>query len=152
MRAHTACTAVAAFWWCSLTVIGFIVVPLLFTYLPSPSLAGFMAAKLFAAQTWLSTAAAAALLVLVRGRGDAQPLPVAAAVLPWVIAGLLAALILQYGVSPRIVARQDLRWWHTVGSVLYLAQWLCAGRVFWHLLRAPSSLAPSHPVSPAAPQ
>ena len=29
--------------------------------------------------------------------------------------------------SPRIVARQDLRLWHTVGSVLYGGlQWMCA--------------------------
>ena len=28
--------------------------------------------------------------------------------------------------SPRIVARQDLRLWHTVGSVLYGLQWMCA--------------------------
>ena len=28
--------------------------------------------------------------------------------------------------GPRIVARQDLRLWHTVGSVLYGLQWMCA--------------------------
>ena len=45
----------AALWWGSLTTLGALVVPLLFVHLPSPALAGGMAAKLFAAQTWLST-------------------------------------------------------------------------------------------------
>ena len=42
----------AALWWGSLSAIGFLAVPLLFRYLPSPAMAGQTAAKLFAAQTW----------------------------------------------------------------------------------------------------
>ena len=49
----------------------------------------------------------------------------------FVVAGLLLALLQQYGVAPRIVARENLRLWHSVGSVLYLLQWLCAGAVLW---------------------
>ena len=45
---------VAALWWGSLTALGFVVVPMLFTHLGSPAAAGVMAAKLFTAQTWLS--------------------------------------------------------------------------------------------------
>lgn len=133
--ARTFCTVAAALWWSSLGVVGFVVVPLLFAHLPSPSLAGFMAAKLFAAQTWVSTAACVALLLLSRPRREAVVAPWAASALPWVIAGLLFALLLQYGVAPRIVARQDLQLWHSVGSVLYVLQWVCAGLVFWRLLR-----------------
>ena len=44
----------AALWWGSLTAIGFIAVPLLFTHLETPAVAGRMAAKLFTGQTWLS--------------------------------------------------------------------------------------------------
>ena len=33
----------AAFWWGSLTVTGFVTVPLLFTHLPTPAMAGNMA-------------------------------------------------------------------------------------------------------------
>ena len=44
---------------------------------------------------------------------------------------ILLALLQQYGVAPRIVARQDLRLWHSVGSVFYGLQWLCALRVLW---------------------
>ena len=47
---------VAALWWGSLTTIGFLVVPMLFAHLPSPTVAGNMAAKLFAAQTWVAVA------------------------------------------------------------------------------------------------
>jgi hypothetical protein len=48
---------VAALWWGSLTTVGLLVVPMLFAHLPTPAMAGTMAAKLFAAQTWVSSAA-----------------------------------------------------------------------------------------------
>jgi hypothetical protein len=44
----------AALWWGSMTAVGFYVVPLLFATLPTPALAGNMAAKLFSAQTWVA--------------------------------------------------------------------------------------------------
>lgn len=53
----------------------------------------------------------------------------------FVLGGLLLALVNQYGVAPRIVARQDLRLWHSVGTVTYMLQWGCALAVFWHTLR-----------------
>lgn len=53
----------------------------------------------------------------------------------FILGGLLLALLNQYGVAPRIVARQDLRLWHSVGSLLYLLQWGCALTVLWHTLR-----------------
>ncbi|MDU7587663.1 MAG: DUF4149 domain-containing protein, partial [Acidovorax sp.] len=46
----------AALWWGSLSAIGFMAVPLLFAHLPTPAMAGNMAAQLFAAQTWVSVA------------------------------------------------------------------------------------------------
>ena len=54
----------AALWWGSLTTIGFLVVPMLFASLPSPTMAGYMAAKLFAAQTWVTVACCLVLLLL----------------------------------------------------------------------------------------
>ena len=42
---------IAALWWGSLSTVGFLVVPLLFVHLPTPAMAGAMAARLFAAQT-----------------------------------------------------------------------------------------------------
>ena len=53
----------------------------------------------------------------------------------FVLGGLLLALLNQFGVAPRIVARQDLRLWHSVGTVMYAAQWGCALAVLWQTLR-----------------
>ena len=121
----------AALWWGSLSVVGFIVVPLLFVHLPTPAMAGQMAATLFVAQTWVSVACTAALLVLAKRRNAQLEEPWARDVLVWVISGMLLALLVQFGVSPRIVARQDLRLWHSLGTLMYALQWLCALRVLW---------------------
>ncbi|HYP86313.1 DUF4149 domain-containing protein [Variovorax sp.] len=124
---------VAAFWWVSLTVVGFLVVPLLFQHLPTPAMAGSMAAHLFTAQTWVSIACAVLLLALSRSQSEAAPAVDAAIV--FVILGLLLALVVEFGIAPRIVARQNLKLWHAAGSGLYLVQWACAATVLWRLLR-----------------
>src|SRR2546427_13296041 len=76
----------AALWWGSLSAIGFMAVPMLFAQLPTPAVAGFMAAKLFAAQTWVSIACAAVLLVLSRRNKEQVLQPWAKACLGFVIA------------------------------------------------------------------
>ena len=127
----------AALWWGSLTGLGFVVVPLLFTHMPSPAAAGAMAAKLFTAQTWLGIACAM-LLLLVSNKKDALvPVLPAQTAIKFIVAGLLLAVLVEFGVAPRIVnARADggnLRLWHGLGSVMYLGQWLCAGLALWRL-------------------
>ena len=121
----------AALWWGSLTAIGFVAVPLLFANLPSPAMAGFMAAKLFAAQTWISVACTALLLVISRQKQSENLEEWAQAALGFVVGGMLLALLVQYGVSPRIVARENLKLWHGVGTAMYALQWLCAALVLW---------------------
>ena len=123
----------AALWWGSLSVIGFMAVPLLFAHLPTPAMAGNMAAKLFAAQTWVSVACCVVLLVLSRQKGAETLEEWARAAIGFVVAGLLFALLVQYGVVPRIVARENLKLWHSLGSVLYALQWVCAAVVLWRL-------------------
>lgn len=130
----------AALWWGSLTGLGFVVVPMLFTHLPSPAMAGAMAAKLFTAQTWLSIACSF-LLLLVLNKNRAPALaPSARAAMKYVVAGLLLAVLVEFGVSPRIVsARADggnLAFWHGLGSAMYLGQWLAAGWTLWCLSRS----------------
>lgn len=125
----------AALWWGSLTAIGFVAVPLLFAYLPSPTMAGFMAARLFEAQTYISIACCACLFLVSKQKYAENMEPWAQAAIVFVIAGLLMALLLQYGAAPRIIARQNLALWHTVGSVMYGAQWLCALAVLWRTLK-----------------
>ena len=131
MRARLSVFA-AALWWGSLTAIGFLAVPLLFRFLPTPAMAGHMAAQLFAAQTWVSVACGIVLLLGMKkpAPGQVQSAPVAMFI---VMLGILLALLVQYAVAPRIVARQDLRLWHGVGTLMYAGQWLCAGAVLWRM-------------------
>jgi len=125
----------AAFWWVSLTVIGFLVVPLLFQNLATPAMAGKMAARLFTAQTWVSIACALLLLGLSRAEQAGAEGRKVEAVIVFVILGLLLALVGEFGIAPRILARENLKLWHAVGSGLYLAQWACAAAVLWRVLR-----------------
>ncbi len=124
-------TLLAALWWGSLTTVGLLVVPLLFVHLPTPALAGGMAARLFAAQTWVTVACCVLLLLISRPKGEVAQYPWAQAAMVFIIGGLLLALLSQFGVAPRIVARENLRVWHAVGSGMYLVQWLCAGITLW---------------------
>lgn len=121
----------AALWWGSLSAIGFVAVPMLFAHLPTPAMAGHMAARLFEAQTYISIACCAFLLVISKRKHAEHQEEWARAAMIFVILGLLLALLVQYGVAPRIVARDNLRLWHTVGSGMYLVQWLCAGVTLW---------------------
>ena len=129
---------VSALWWGSLTTVGFLVVPLLFAHSPTPAIAGAMAARLFAAQTWVSVFCCMLLLMISRPKGSVAPYPWAQAAIVFIVGGLLLSLLSQFGVAPRIVARQDLRLWHSVGSVFYVAQWCCALAVLWCTLPRPA--------------
>jgi hypothetical protein len=129
---------VAAVWWGSLSTLGFFVVPMLFVHLPSPAMAGGMAAKLFTMQTAISTACGMVLLIIFRSNRQLTPVDTAQAATVFVAAGLLLALLVEFGVAPHIVARDNLAVWHRVGSVMYLAQWLCTAVVFGKLVRRPA--------------
>jgi hypothetical protein len=120
----------AALWWGSLTTI-FLVVPMLFSHLPSPAIAGQMAARLFTAQTGISVGCGVLMMLLSRPRGERAGMDWAGGALMFVVAGVLLALLAEFGVAPRIVARDNLRLWHAVGSGMYVLQWLCAGVVLW---------------------
>ena len=140
-------------WWGSLTTLGFFVVPMLFQHLPTKALAGNMAARLFEVQTWISVGCGLVLLLLLRpslskfvvtssntentSKTDINS-PVASvfaayAAIVFIVLGMLMSLLVAFGVSPRIVARENLMIWHAVGSLMYLAQWVCAGIVLWKL-------------------
>ncbi|RYF49472.1 MAG: DUF4149 domain-containing protein [Comamonadaceae bacterium] len=127
----------AALWWGSLSTIGFVVVPLLFAHLATPAAAGLMAARLFEAQTFISIACGALLLVLSKRKFAETEEEWARAAMIFIIGGLLLALVVQYGVAPRIVARQNLKLWHSVGTALYALQWLCALAVLWRTVQQP---------------
>ena len=126
----------AAAWAMGLTALGFFVVPMLFANLPSPAIAGGMAAKLFGVQTGLSTACALLLVVILRSDKHYVPADVVPALTMLSLAGALLALLVEFGVAPHIVARDNLRLWHSLGSAMYFAQWLCALLVFGKLANA----------------
>jgi hypothetical protein len=110
----------------SLTTLGFFVVPMLFVHLPTPAMAGTMAAKLFTVQTWISTACAMLLLAIMRSNKSLVPVDIAQTATLFVVTGMLLALLVEFAVAPRIVARDNLALWHRVGSAMYFAQWACA--------------------------
>ena len=127
----------AALWWGSLTAVGFMVVPLLFKFLPTPAMAGHMAARLFTAQTWVSVSCGVVLLLV--SRSDRPPAQArrAQAALVFIVLGMLLALLIEFAVAPRIVARENLRLWHGAGSVMYAVQWLCSAVVLWRITAEP---------------
>ena len=127
----------AALWWGSLTAVGFMVVPLLFKFLPTPAMAGHMAAKLFTAQTWVSVACGIVLLLVSRSNRPSALSGRAQAALVFIVLGMLLALLIEFAVAPRIVARENLRLWHGAGSVMYAVQWLCAAVVLWRITAEP---------------
>jgi len=133
---------VAALWWGSLTTIGFLVVPLLFAHLPQAAMAGAMAARLFTAQTWVSCLCALLLLVWSRSNRPLLPVPVAQGVFLFIVSAMLLALLSEFAIAPRIVARENLRLWHSIGSAMFVLQWICAAATFWKLAGALPEEAP----------
>ena len=131
----------SALWWGSLSGLGFIVVPMLFMHLASPAEAGAMAAKLFTAQTWLSVACAMVLLMLLNKRDDVEVVPESRNAMAWVVAGMLLAFLVEFGVAAQIVSAHstggNLRLWHGLGSAMYLGQWLSTSCLLWRLTRPP---------------
>jgi uncharacterized membrane protein len=124
---------IAAAWWGSLSTIGFLVVPLLFGHLPTPAMAGAMAAHLFSAQAAVSTLCGLALLLIFRSNKLQSLANTAQEATLFVVMGVLLALLVEFGVSPHIMARDNLKLWHNVGSGMFLLQWICAAVVFGKL-------------------
>ena len=139
--AHRLPVFAAALWWGSLTAVGFVVVPLLFKFLPTPAMAGHMAARLFTAQTWVSVGCGVALLLVSRSNRPSALSGRAQGAMIFIVLGMLLALLIEFAVAPRIVARENLQLWHGAGSVMYAVQWLCAAIVLWRLADEPRGQA-----------
>jgi hypothetical protein len=121
----------AALWWGSLTTTGLLVVPLLFAHLPTAALAGQTAARLFTAQTWVALGCGTILLMASRSGDEPPRMDWGQGALAFVLVGVLLALLAEFAIAPRILARENLKLWHGIGSAMYLLQWLCAGVVLW---------------------
>jgi hypothetical protein len=121
----------AALWWGSLSAIGFMAVPLLFRNAPSVSVAGLLAGKLFQAQAWLSLVCGIVVLMGARDDEGTATMGWAGGAVAFVLGGMLCALLQEFAVAPRIIARQNLAFWHTFGTALFAAQWICAAALLW---------------------
>jgi uncharacterized membrane protein len=120
-----------ALWWGSLSTIGFVVVPLLFSHMPTKLMAGQMAAQLFHYQAFVSWACIGVLVVsafvLAKKRNASLKLTEHSLLM----AGLLFSLVIYFIVSPQITLRQNLRLWHSLGTALFAGQWICATVLLW---------------------
>lgn len=137
----------AALWWGSLSVIGFMAVPLLFRNAPSVSVAGLLAGKLFQAQAWLGLVCGLLVLMGARDEEGEATMGWARGAIGFVLVGMLCALLQEFAVAPRIIARQNLPFWHGFGTALYAAQWVCAAVLLWKLTTPVSRPASSSPTS-----
>ena len=124
---------VAALWWGSLTLLGAVVVPSLFAHLATPAIAGSMAAQLFSAQTWVGVVCGLLLLLLSRPASDETVPATAPLNLAWILTGMVLALLLEFAIAPRIVARENMALWHGLGVLFYALQWLCAQVALWQV-------------------
>ena len=124
-----------ALWWGSLSAIAGFVVPMLFANLPTPAVAGNLAGRLFSAQTWVSLACGGLVLLVFRSNADDPGAKWSFSAIGLVAISMLAALLVEFGVALRILARDNLRLWHSVGSALYALQWLCTGLLLWRVAR-----------------
>jgi hypothetical protein len=74
------------------------------------------------------------------GAGEDEPsLDWAQGALVYVLLGMLLALLAEFAIAPRIVSRENLKLWHSLGTLAYAAQWLCALVVLWKLAGSPAS-------------
>lgn len=127
------CLALVAIWWGSLLLLGTWVVPSLFHWLPTKAMAGQMAAAFFSAQTWVALVCAVLLLMLGRAHEPGLWARWCQAQQLLVLGAVLAALLVEFAVAPRIVARESLALWHSIGSGLLLLELLLVSALMWRL-------------------
>ena len=138
---------VAAVWWGSMTALGAWVVPLLFAHAPTKAMAGGLAAQLFSAQAWVGLLCG--VFCLWAQRQLDQRLGRAHAPRVLILAAMMLAAMVEWGIAPRIVARENLALWHSLGTVFWLLQWVCLTAHVW--LISPAMLDGHLPISPSAP-
>ena len=127
------CVALVALWWGSLVLLGAWVVPALFRSLPTKAMAGQMAAGLFSTQTWIALLCGVLLLILGRSSRSSVGSRWCQAQQLLVLGAVLAALLVEFAVAPRIVARESLALWHSVGSGLLLLECVLVSALMWRL-------------------
>ena len=124
---------VAAVWWGSMTALGAWVVPLLFAHAPTKAMAGGLAAQLFSAQAWVGLVCGVLSLWAQRHVDHVRGLAHVPSAL--ILAAMLMAAIGEWGIAPRIVARENMLLWHSLGTAFWVLQWGCLTAHVWRLSR-----------------
>lgn len=122
---------VAAVWWGSLTALGAWVVPLLFAHAPTKAMAGGLAAHLFSAQAWVGLVGGVFSLLVQRHIDRLRGRPQVPSVL--ILAAMLLAVIVEWGIAPRILARDNMLLWHSLSTIFWVLQWACLAMHVWRL-------------------
>ena len=150
---------VSSLWWGSLTVIGFVVVPLLFVWVSPKALAGVVAGQMFVGVSWLNALAPLVLWLLARSMSPLRvvsPKDLASEVSEeseasevsevsevsthparqlWRLTlwGLCSSVVLATWmlalVIPHITQGIDRPLWHGLGSLTYALMWIVASAV-----------------------
>jgi hypothetical protein len=126
----------AALWWGSLSTIGFVVVPLLFSRMQTKQMAGQMAALIFQYQAYVSWACTAVLIMIAIKQARKVGKSFSISENSLLLAGLVFSLCVYFIVAPQISARQNLKLWHSMGTALFAGQWICATVVLWRQNKA----------------
>ena len=129
----------AAVWWGSLTALGAWVVPLLFAHAPTKAVAAGLAVHLFSAQAWMGLVCGVLSLWAQRHMDRVRGLAHVPSAL--ILAAMLMAAIGEWGIAPRIVARENMLLWHSLGTAFWVLQWGCLTAHVWRLSR-PALIAP----------
>ena len=123
----------AAVWWGSMTALGAWVVPLLFAHAPTKAVAAGLAVHLFSAQTWVGLGCGVLSLLAQRHTDRLRGHPHVPSAL--ILAAMLMAAIGEWGIAPRIVARENMLLWHSLGTAFWVLQWGCLTAHVWLLSR-----------------
>jgi len=122
---------VAAVWWGSLTALGAWVVPLLFAHASSKAVAAGLAVHLFSAQAWVGLMGGVFSLLVQRHIDRLRGRPQVPSVL--ILAAMLLAVIVEWGIAPRILARDNMLLWHSLSTIFWVLQWACLAVHVWRL-------------------
>jgi Domain of unknown function (DUF4149) len=121
-----------ALWWGSLTALGAVFVPTIFATLMPKAAAGQMAGALFHVQFYLS---AGCVILLIGWHWVAFRLRLKHSCFRkncyCLGSALICILVLEYVVSPLILKREDLIFWHSVGTGVFIVQWVIVTQLLW---------------------
>ena len=127
------CRLLAALWWGGLTVLAFVVVPVIFASVNDKAAAGQLAARIFDVQSYWTLALGVLLLFVER----TDPLCRARGLVRVLMLALVATAANHWLVSPLIVNARasggNLAMWHGIGSALVVLQFACGLWVNWRL-------------------